>query len=103
MLEIQCDAALRAAISAQFGVRIRVISIDTVVAPTLRAKQILYRFRREFGPDFRAVQIRLDPRDPDNRLWLINGNNIAAPEGAEEEEPAAPALPLSQLVDVDSL
>lgn len=45
-----------------------------LITPSLRAQQILYRFRKELDdPDLLKIQIRLSPDDPDHELWLIKG------------------------------
>lgn len=70
-------AILSEALNSPFGL---VIEIQTppsnppTVAPTLRAKQILYRFKNE-NSDFSGIQIRLSPDDPDRELWLIKPQN----------------------------
>ena len=74
-LELTAYNALRAAAEAEVGVVIRAEqppSSERMIAVALRAKQVLYRFRKEFGEArFLALQIRLSPDDPDNELWLI--------------------------------
>ena len=98
LLELQSDAILRAAAQAEYGIIVRIIMTATIVAPTLRAKQVLYAYRRNLGPDFKAIQIRLSPRDPDHELWLINGNNIIEPEAQAQVDGED-----ATLVDVDEL
>lgn len=78
-LELTALNALITAADTEVGMIFRVEQAPTVemVTPSLRAKQMLYRFRKDFGdPRFVAIQIRLSPDDPDNELWLINTHAI---------------------------
>jgi hypothetical protein len=72
LLAQQSIAMLETALAAEFGI---IVSVSPRVEPSpalaLRAKQTLYRFTRELAPAFDDIQIRLDPLDPDHRLWLI--------------------------------
>jgi ClpP class serine protease len=61
---------LREAISRETGMVIRVESPGGMVTPVLRAKQVLYRFKSE-NTDFKNLQIRISPDNPDHELWLI--------------------------------
>jgi hypothetical protein len=63
---------LLAAAMADVGVIVEVLDPSgTVIAPALRAKQVLYRFKSE-DADFSNIQILLSPDNPDGELWLIN-------------------------------
>jgi hypothetical protein len=78
-LELTALNALTTAADAEVGIIFRVEQAPTVemVTPSLRAKQMLYRFRKEFGdPRFANIQIRLSPDNPDDELWLINTRAI---------------------------
>lgn len=61
---------LAEALGAEVGIVVEVAA-PGMVAPALRAKQTLYRFKNE-NSDFRNIQIRLSPENPDTELWLIN-------------------------------
>jgi len=75
ILREQAEKILREALSAQIGIQILINEEQKgTVTPSLRVKQILYRFRQEIGDrDLEVLQIRLCPSDPDHRLWLIKG------------------------------
>ena len=65
-------AVLRTAAQADVGVIVEVLDPSgTVIAPALRAKQVLYRFKSE-DSDFASIQIILSPDNPDGELWLVN-------------------------------
>lgn len=70
LLEQTALTILRAATSANVGIEIKITAPDGMNSPALRAKQILYRFKNE-NPEFKNLQIRLAPTDPNNRLWLV--------------------------------
>lgn len=61
---------LREAVSRETGIVVRVESPGGMSTPVLRAKQVLYRFKSE-NTDFKDLQIRVSPDDPDRELWLI--------------------------------
>lgn len=85
-LAVHAETFLRAALAAEYGIKIRVhvVSPDPIVTPALRARAILYRFRGELGNDvYNSLQIRLSPDDPQNRLWIIRGD-VRAKGGATE-------------------
>lgn len=66
--------ALDACVNSEHGVIIRIETnrANEINTPALRAKQVIYRFRQEFGnPEYTNIQVRLSPTDPDNELWLI--------------------------------
>jgi len=90
-LAAQALAMLTKAAECQYGGRFKInFPEDTSpVAPALRAKQILYRFRKELGnPTFLNMQVRLCPDDPTNKIWIINKN---APVPDEHDlDPEAP-------------
>lgn len=67
------------ALATEFGLLIRVQCADAMVTPALRARQVLYRFKKE-DSDFDELHFRLDPDDPDNCLWIIRGRVVAEPE-----------------------
>lgn len=61
------------ALSSDFGIVIEIEPLEAIIAPALRAKQVLYRFKQE-DIDFSNIQIRLSPDDPDRELWLVKQN-----------------------------
>ncbi len=64
---------LSEALSSDFGIKVRVIIPGhSMVTPSIRARQIFYRIRAEY-PDFKPIQIRISPDDPDNQIWLLKG------------------------------
>lgn len=67
---------LNAALEAQVGIEVLIEAPPQVMTPTLRAKQVLLRFKRE-DANFANLQIKLAPHDPDHRLWLIKKDFIA--------------------------
>jgi hypothetical protein len=73
ILATQAESCLRQALEAQYGIQVLILQDNGgVVTPALRAKQILYRFRREIGDiELNKITIRSCPSDPDHRLWLI--------------------------------
>jgi hypothetical protein len=74
ILSNQAENVLRTALESPYGIQILIYEDPPgqVVTPTLRARQILYRFRQEIGDkDMDQIQIRLCPTDPDHRLWLV--------------------------------
>ena len=79
-LEITALAALRATADCEVGMifRVELAQGTEMMTPSLRAKQVLYRFRKELGDErFLKIQIRLSPDDPDNELWLINQSALS--------------------------
>ena len=44
---------------------------NSIITPVLRAKQDLYRFKKD-SADWTHLKIFLSPDDPDNRLWIVN-------------------------------
>ena len=74
LLELASLAILNACVASDHGI---IIKIETrgetdVNTPALRAKQTLYRFRKESGnPEYKNIQIRLSPDNPDTELWLL--------------------------------
>jgi hypothetical protein len=92
ILQDQAHSILRQAVESRIGIQIKILDDgkdngDTpVVTPSLRVKQILYRFRKEIGDvELLSLQIRLCPRDPNNRLWITKG--IISQETLEGERP----------------
>jgi hypothetical protein len=87
-------AILRQCLESDVGIEILVETDPSrdVVTPTLRAKQVLYRFKSQ-NPDYAGIQVRLSPDDPDHKLWLIN-TGAKLPFGDE---------PLTVLVSGDDL
>jgi len=75
ILSNQAESVLRQALESPLGIQVLVYQDrenGAVTTPTLRARQILYRFRHEIGDkELEKIQIRLCPTDPDQRLWLI--------------------------------
>lgn len=110
-LELAALHALRAATNARLGVSLRIETPggESVVTPALRAKQIIYRFRKALGdPQFAKIQVRLSPDDPDHRLWLINTADIgfvsseaASQQSALAEAAEAPPPTIVTLTDED--
>lgn len=76
---------LLAATTAEIGLRVRVIARD-LIDPAGRGRQVLYRFKNE-NPKLSAIQIRHDPDDPKNYLWLIRTDTglIAQPTDDAED------------------
>ena len=62
---------LLAALAAEVGIVVEIESPTPIIAPVMRAKQVLYRFKSE-DADFASLQIRVSPDDPDRELWIIN-------------------------------
>ncbi len=75
ILREQAEKILREALEARIGIQILIHEEQKgTVTPSLRVKQILYRFRQEIGDkELEVIQIRLCPSDPDHRLRLIKG------------------------------
>jgi hypothetical protein len=74
-LEITCLTFLERCAASTFGIvaRVEEAGAELTVTPALRAKQVLYRIRKEIGnPQFDNIRIDLSPDDPDRELWLIN-------------------------------
>jgi len=65
--------ALYTALESPVGIIIRTYhQAETLTTPSFRAKQILYRFRKELGDvELLKIQIRFSPTEPDTELWLI--------------------------------
>ena len=61
---------LAEALTSEVGIVVEV-QAPGMVAPALRAKQVLYRYKSE-NSDYRNIQIRLSPDNPDSELWLVN-------------------------------
>lgn len=81
-LEITANTILDKASSTPFGIEVEVEDFGESIQPTLRAKAILYRVRKELGdPRYAELQIALSPDAPDKRLWVINmpGNEGETP------------------------
>jgi hypothetical protein len=64
---------LSQAAQAETGIIVEITTPVPMIAPALRAKQVLLRFKQE-NSDFANIQIRMSPDDPDGELWLINNN-----------------------------
>lgn len=74
LIEIAALTILDACVQSEHGIIVKVERRETedVNTPALRAKNILYRFRKDNGnPDYLNIQIRLSPDDPDTELWLL--------------------------------
>ena len=74
-MTLQADIArniLAEALRSEIGICILIEPTDPTIGATLRAKQILYRYKQE-NADYQILQIRLDPTNPDHRLWIIKG------------------------------
>lgn len=75
------------ALSAEYGVRVRIHTSSDMIQPANRARQVLYRFKNE-DPDFADLQIRADPDDPNDYLWIIQGRLVAkAEDELDDPEP----------------
>jgi len=73
LLAQSCENVFRQCLEAEHGIEITVIGDEGATTPSLRARQILYRFRKELNnPEFLDISIRLSKTDPDRKLWLIN-------------------------------
>lgn len=72
-LSLQAEKILTECLSSEFGIQVLVHENGHgTVTPALRARQILYRFRQELpNPEFKTIMIKLCPKDPDHRLWII--------------------------------
>jgi len=93
LIEIAALTILDACIASQHGIIVKIEKreSDDVNTPALRAKQILYRFRKENGnPEYLNIQIRLSPDDPDTELWLLK-----TPETLPDQQ--------VQVLDIDNL
>jgi len=72
---LQYLAILQAAVTSAFGLRLR-------VSNPVRARQALYRFRKEFGdPSFEDLMLKVSPDDPEGELWLLNKPTITLDAG----------------------
>lgn len=74
-LELTCLTFLDRCVESAFGIVVRVeeAGAELTVTPALRAKQVLYRMRKELGnPAFENIRIDLSPDDPERELWLLN-------------------------------
>jgi len=72
-MTLQADNArriLRRAFDSNTGIIVDVEPTGEMMAPTWRAKQILYRFKQE-DADFKRLQIEFDPDTPDTALWIL--------------------------------
>ena len=100
LMATQAEAVLRAAARSEFGIRVRVIALrDDIMTPALRARQVLYRFRNELGAEeFKDLQIRLSPDDPEHRLWIIRGGLTSDAERSPEDRTRAPSI-----IDLDAI
>lgn len=70
LLASTAHAILNEALASDYGITVECQSIGDLPTPSLRAKQILYRFMSD-NSDFANFQIRFSPDDPDNELWII--------------------------------
>jgi hypothetical protein len=73
------------ALNSPDGIRVSIESPGLMIAPTLRAKQVLYRFKRE-NREFDCLQIRLSPDNPDKELWIIKSSDSIPPDRDETEQ-----------------
>lgn len=65
LVELQCNAILTAAASADIGICVTTDNVN-------RARQCLYRFRKELGdPTFENLQIRVSPNNTEREIWII--------------------------------
>lgn len=72
----------RAAMS-DIGLEVKVEVVGDLPSPALRAKQILYRFKKE-NRDWQHIQVRLHPTEPENKIWVINTPNVPMPDDPDE-------------------
>lgn len=86
------------AMSEEFGLRVRIHTPGDMMAPALRGRAILYRFKNE-DPDFSNLQIRIDPDDPDNSLWIIKGEWVAREAESTDENPRS--RPKAEPIDIE--
>jgi hypothetical protein len=70
LLSQTARAILDSAYNSPHGIIVEIQPIGPTVAPAMKAKQILYRFKKE-NADYSAIQIKFSPDDPDRELWLI--------------------------------
>lgn len=66
-------AILSAALASPFGTVVHIQPTSDLASPALRAKQVLYRFKKE-NADFAQIQIKFAPDSPNTRLWLVKTN-----------------------------
>lgn len=74
---------LYAALESEYGVRVQVTCNPDhpITTPTLRAKQILYRFK-SLSSEFQDFVIRLDRTEPDKFVWITKEKepNLGGPK-----------------------
>ena len=75
---------LEQALDCEVGLRVRVISTG-MKDPAFRGRQVLYRYRNE-EPRFGQLQIRQDPDEPENFLWLIRTDTGLIANASEPTE-----------------
>lgn len=75
ILREQAEKILYGALQVRVGLQVKVLEEgEGIITPSLRAKQILYRFRQEIGDvELQRLAIHLCPEDPDGRLWITKG------------------------------
>lgn len=73
---------LNAALASDYGIEVEVVPIGDIPSPTLRAKQVLYRFKRE-NTDFACLRIFQAP-DDDSALWITK-QSIGDSDDSDEE------------------
>lgn len=74
LIELAALSILDACVASEHGIIVKIERRENedVNTPSLRAKQILYRFRKDSGnPEYLNIQIRLSPDIPDTELWLL--------------------------------
>ena len=65
VLQRQAQAILTAASETEIGLAVKTNDV-------MRAKAILYRFRKELkNEEYACLQIRLSPINPNGELWLL--------------------------------
>lgn len=74
---------LLAATMVEVGIRVKVLARD-LIDPAGRGRQVLYRFKNE-DPALSQLQIRHDPDDPKNYLWLIRTDTGLVAQKDESE------------------
>jgi hypothetical protein len=63
-------AILNAALACEHGLEVEVTAVGDVPTPTLRAKQVLYRFKKE-NTMYDRLRIFQSPTN-ENLLWITN-------------------------------
>lgn len=74
VLRNQCAEILSQALATEIGLVVR-------TNDTERAKLAFYKFRKELGEtEFRRIQIKFSPTNPDEELWLTTATEPDEPK-----------------------